>query len=103
MDRSIFVRYHSELQVIADFLNHKLYEHPDYLNGSFIFICGMKEEKLIIDVVDIDPSFTRQEKKSVLELMSSIANDNNQEIENAYKRIISSKSFPRPVSSQPTI
>ncbi len=103
MDRSTFVKYHSELQVIADFLNHKLYDHPDYLNGSFIFICGMKEEKLIIDVVDIDPSFTRQEKQSVLEVMSSIANDNHQDIEDIYKKIISCKSFPKPVSSQSTI
>lgn len=101
MDKPTIVKYHFEFQVIADFLNQKLTKHPDYLDGSFIYICGMKDSKLIIDVIDVDVdlSLSNKTKQFILELMSGIANENNQKIEEMYKSIISKKSFPQPISS----
>jgi hypothetical protein len=101
MDKHKVVKYHLEFQVIADYLNQKLSNHPDYIDDSYIYICGMQGSKLIIDVIDIDVdlSLSNKIKQFILELMSNIANDSNQRIEEMYKNIISKKTFPQPMSS----
>ena len=101
MDRQKIVKYHFEFQVIADYLNQKLFNHPDYLDNSYIYICGMQGNKLIIDVIDIDVdlSLSNETKQFVLELMSGIASENNKVVEDMFKNIISKKSFPQPISS----
>lgn len=99
MEKGKTVTYHSELQAIADYLNRILFSDKDYIKNSFSFICGLKGDRLVIDVVEIDYSLPNHKQVLILELMDAIVNDNNKTIEEMFKNIISKKTFPKPTSS----
>lgn len=89
MGNIAFIKYDPQLDLISDYLNHKLVNHKDYIDNSFVFICGLKESKLLIDIIDIDidPALSNEDQCVVLDLMSTIVCENHEVIEYYFDKI----------------
>lgn len=96
MNRDSFIAYYPPLSAISDYLNHILFDHEEYIENSYVYICGVRANKLIIDTIDINPDLSDTEQLAMLTLMSNLATQNTQVIEESFKKIIANKLIPEP-------